>query len=110
MDNNNEFNTNETLHETGSSVVKPDADFEFLAYLSKDKADRLLDFLKFSGIDNVNSEYDRLNDSYNVEVMSKDFEKASNLYHIADHEFIISCLKEYLNCPDAPAFPYTLPE
>ena len=35
---------------------------------------------------------------------------ASNLYHIADHEFIISCLKEYLNCPDAPAFPYTLPE
>lgn len=82
MDNNNEFNTNETLHETDSSVVKPDADFEFLAYLSKDKADRLLDFLKFSGIDNVNSEYDRLNDSYNVEVMSKDFEKASNLYHI----------------------------
>ena len=66
MNNNNEFNTNETLHETGSSVVKPDADFEFLAYLSKDKADRLLDFLKFSGIDNVNSEYDRLNDSYNV--------------------------------------------
>ena len=35
---------------------------------------------------------------------------ASNLYHIADHEFIISCLKEYLNCPDAPAFPYTVPE
>ena len=35
---------------------------------------------------------------------------ASNLYHIADHEFIISCLKEYLNCPEAPAFPYTIPE
>ena len=35
---------------------------------------------------------------------------ASNLYHISDHEFIISCLKEYLNCLDAPAFPYTLPE
>ena len=34
---------------------------------------------------------------------------ASNLYHIADHEFIISCLKEYLNCPQAPAYPYELP-
>ena len=35
---------------------------------------------------------------------------ASNLYHIADHEFIISCLKEYLHCPDVPSFPYSLPE
>lgn len=34
----------------------------------------------------------------------------SNLYHIADHEFIISCLKEYLHRPDTPAFPYTSPE
>lgn len=35
---------------------------------------------------------------------------ASNLYHIADHEFVINCLKEYLNCPEAPNYPYTLPE
>ena len=35
---------------------------------------------------------------------------ASNLYHIADHEFVINCLKEYLNCPEAPDYPYTLPE
>lgn len=35
---------------------------------------------------------------------------SSNLYHIADHEFIIDCLREFLNCPEAPAFPYTLPE
>ena len=34
---------------------------------------------------------------------------ASNLYHIADHEFVVGSLKEYLNCPDAPDFPYTLP-
>lgn len=34
---------------------------------------------------------------------------ASNLYHIADHEFIIDCLREYLHCPEAPSFPYTLP-
>jgi len=35
---------------------------------------------------------------------------SSNLYHIADHEFIINCLKEFLNCPEAPNYPYTLPE
>ena len=35
---------------------------------------------------------------------------ASNLYHIADHEFVVDCLKEYLNCPEAPNYPYTLPE
>lgn len=35
---------------------------------------------------------------------------SSNLYHIADHEFIISCLKEYLNCPEAPSLSYTIPE
>ena len=35
---------------------------------------------------------------------------ASNLYHIADHEFVVNCLKQYLNCPEAPNYPYTLPE
>ena len=35
---------------------------------------------------------------------------ASNLYHIADHEFITGALREYLNCPEAPKFPYTIPE
>lgn len=35
---------------------------------------------------------------------------SSNLYHIADHEFIIDCLKEFLNCPEAPNYPYTIPE
>lgn len=34
---------------------------------------------------------------------------ASNLFHIADHEFIICCLKEYLNCPDVPNYPYEIP-
>ena len=32
---------------------------------------------------------------------------ASNLFHIADHEFIITCLRAYLKCPEAPAFSYT---
>lgn len=27
---------------------------------------------------------------------------SSNLYHVADHEFIIDCLREFLNCPEAP--------
>ena len=35
---------------------------------------------------------------------------SSNLYHIADHEFVIDCLREFLNCPEAPKFPYTIPE
>lgn len=34
---------------------------------------------------------------------------SSNLYHIADHEFIVDCLREFLNCPEAPKFPYTIP-
>lgn len=31
---------------------------------------------------------------------------ASNLFHIADHEFIVNCLKGYLNCPDVRNYPY----
>ncbi|MDD3360400.1 MAG: heme-binding protein [Hespellia sp.] len=31
---------------------------------------------------------------------------ASNLFHIADHEFVISCLKEYLGHSEVPAYPY----
>ncbi len=32
---------------------------------------------------------------------------ASNLFHITDHEFITACLRDYLSCPEAPAYPYT---
>jgi len=35
---------------------------------------------------------------------------ASNLYHIVDHEFIVDCLRDFLSCPEAPAYPFTLPE
>ena len=31
---------------------------------------------------------------------------ASNMFHIADHEFIAGSLREYLGCPDVPAYPY----
>ena len=31
---------------------------------------------------------------------------SSNLYHVADHEFIIDCLKEYLNKPEVPTLGY----
>lgn len=34
---------------------------------------------------------------------------ASNLYHIADHEFIIDCLRKYLKCPEVPQYPYECP-
>lgn len=34
---------------------------------------------------------------------------ASNLYHIADHEFVVDSLKEYLNLPETPSFPYEIP-
>lgn len=30
----------------------------------------------------------------------------SYLYHVGDHEFIIDCLKEYLNQPDVPTIGY----
>ena len=33
----------------------------------------------------------------------------SNMYHIADHEFVVDRLREYLNRPEAPSYPYTLP-
>ncbi len=35
---------------------------------------------------------------------------ASNLYHITDHEFITDCLRDFLSCPEAPSYPYTIPE
>lgn len=35
---------------------------------------------------------------------------ASNLYHITDHEFIVGCLRDYLSCPLAPSYPYTIPK
>lgn len=35
---------------------------------------------------------------------------ASNLYHITDHEFITDCLRAYLSCPEAPKYPYSIPE
>lgn len=34
----------------------------------------------------------------------------SNLFHISDHEFVTGSLREYLNCPDCPGYPYTEPE
>ena len=34
----------------------------------------------------------------------------SNLYHIADHEFVTASLREYLKCDDCPAYPYTAPD
>lgn len=33
----------------------------------------------------------------------------SNMYHIADHEFVVDRLREYLDCPEAPSYPYTKP-
>ena len=33
----------------------------------------------------------------------------SNLYHIADHEFVTESLRGYLNCTDCPEYPYTIP-
>ena len=62
-DNNEQINqTKEKLHQsTPDKEIHADANYEFLAYLSKDKSDRLLEFLKYSGIDKVKAEYDELN-------------------------------------------------
>lgn len=33
---------------------------------------------------------------------------ASNLHHMADHGFVVNCLKEFLQMPDVEDFPYTI--
>lgn len=56
--------------------------FEPVAYLSEEKANRFAEFLKFSGIKEVTNELDSLSGSYVVSTDSTDFEKAQNLFHI----------------------------
>lgn len=55
---------------------------ESVAYLPKDKADRLAAFLKYSEISDVEVEYDDISDTYDINVLSKDFERAQNLYSV----------------------------
>ncbi|MDO5403706.1 MAG: hypothetical protein Q4F11_09745 [Eubacteriales bacterium] len=55
---------------------------ESLAYLDEAKANRLAAFLKYSKIPDVSVEYDEISTTYNVTVLSTDFDKAENLYNV----------------------------
>lgn len=56
--------------------------YEAIAYLSKEQAQRFKDFLIFSEINDVSIDINELNDTYSVSVPSCDFEKANNLYQV----------------------------
>lgn len=67
-DNNNEDDYQGTL--------------ESLAYLEEEKAQRLVDFLEYSGIKDAQAVEDETNGTYEVQVPSKEFEQAENLYRV----------------------------
>lgn len=54
--------------------------YEPVAYLPKEQAERFQEFLKFSGIADIEMNVNELNSTYSVSVASGDFEKADNLY------------------------------
>ena len=56
--------------------------YEPVAYLPKEQAERFQEFLKFSGIADIEMNVNELNSTYSVSVASGDFEKADNLYHV----------------------------
>lgn len=62
--------------------MENNTNYEPVAYLPKEQAERFTEFLKFSEITDVQNEANDLNDSYAVSVLSSDFEKAKNLFHI----------------------------
>ncbi len=53
--------------------------YEPVAYLPKEQAERFQEFLKFSGIADIEMNVNELNSTYSVSVASGDFEKADNL-------------------------------
>ena len=48
----------------------------------KSRLKRFQEFLKFSGIADIEMNVNELNSTYSVSVASGDFEKADNLYHV----------------------------
>lgn len=58
------------------------SNYEPVAYLTNEQAERFTEFLKFSGIEDVSNELDPLSGSNVVSTLSADFEKAQNLFHI----------------------------
>lgn len=56
--------------------------YEPIAYLTKEQAQRFREFLIFSGINDVSMDINELNDTYSISVLPDDFEKADNLYKV----------------------------
>ena len=78
-DNNNEDDYQGTL--------------ESLAYLEEEKAQRLVDFLEYSGIKDAQAVEDETNGTYEVQVPSKEFEQAENLYRVFSDQKMIFFLQ-----------------
>lgn len=75
-------NLNLEFDKNGNLVDPKEEKRESIAYLQKDKAIRLSEFLKYSEISDVDVTYDKISDTYHVTVLSEDFEKAANLYDV----------------------------
>ena len=58
-----------------------DNKYEALAYLDEKQANQLKKFLLYSDLDDVNVEYNETSKVYEVQVLSKDYEIANNLYN-----------------------------
>lgn len=66
--------------------------YESVAYVDQKSAERLVEFLQYSGIDESKAEYNRYTDTYEVKVYNKNFTKANNLFEIfKENESINDC-------------------
>lgn len=63
-------------------------------------------FKRFSTI----MKHDKIGVGRMEEAMKTAIVYCSNLYHIADNEFVTASLREYLNCTECPEYPYIIPE
>lgn len=62
--------------------VSAQMQYESLVCLDKEKAGRLVDFLKYSGIEDTKADYDALSGTYDVQVPTADFDRARNLFKV----------------------------
>lgn len=69
------------------AAASPDSEnqaetFESLASLPQEKASRLVEFLRYSQLEEAQSVYDEISGTYHVQVWTHHFEKAQNLYDV----------------------------
>lgn len=73
---------------TNQSTNHDSTNMESLAYLEKDSANRLAEFLVYSGIKDAICDYNKISNTYEVKVKSQSFAKAKELYEVfSENEF-----------------------